>query len=234
MNPFKSFKSLILLPSPFGEGLGVRPLFTFLFSLFTLFSSCSSEQKRIPDTYVSETTYIDADTTAYTLEETGGDTLLVGSSPYHDTMQALESYHDRWESVASPDMLQTVLATYENDIQALREKIDEATQSPYLTSDEAERLRSTWKGLETLKTTKQGEYSIPAAGVIATIKNVEKRLNECRSKQEFNRITEARTSFFQQLSTLHLIVSEESKQREVRSLAHQLQRVYDAKRQEFQ
>ncbi|MBQ2340289.1 MAG: hypothetical protein II386_05495, partial [Bacteroidaceae bacterium] len=27
-NPFKSFKSLILLPSPFGEGLGVRLLFT--------------------------------------------------------------------------------------------------------------------------------------------------------------------------------------------------------------
>ena len=103
--------------------MGASFLFTLLFSLFTLFSSCSSEQKRTPDTYVSETTYIDADTTAYTLEETGGDTLLVGSSPYHDTMQALESYHDRWESVASPDMLQTVLATYENDIQELKEKM---------------------------------------------------------------------------------------------------------------
>ena len=200
-------------------------------------SSCTTEKNKkgfSPENYVTEDTYIDADTTAYTLEETGGDTLLVGSSPYHDTMQALEAYHERWESVASPDMLQMVLTTYDKDIQELREKIDDATQSPYLTSEEAERLKSTWNGLENLKNTKQGEYSIPAAGVIATIKNVERRLNECRSKQEFNRIIEARTSFFQQLSTIHLIVSEENKQREVRSLAHQLQRIYDSKRQEFQ
>ena len=64
-NPFKSFKSLILLPSPFGEGLGVRLLFTFLFSLFTL-TSCSEFFDPSTDDELNGEDYISSNTEMYT------------------------------------------------------------------------------------------------------------------------------------------------------------------------
>ena len=56
---------MILLPSPFGEGLGVRLLFTFLFSLFTL-TSCSEFFDPSTDDELNGEDYISSNTEMYT------------------------------------------------------------------------------------------------------------------------------------------------------------------------
>ena len=77
-------------------------------------------------------------------------------------------------------------------------------------------------------------YEVPAAGVLANLKNLIERLDQIKTKPEFYRFQDCRRGMLNGLDDIHLCVEHNSKQiPEIKRLAQSLKSKYQAKKQEL-
>jgi len=202
-----------------------RCLPLFLFAWLLLLYSCQKDAKREYPWGTGDETYIDEDTTVFTLEETGGDTLLVGSAPYHDAAERAERMHNELQAVKSPDMLLSAMADYEIYIKVSTDDVS--------LPQEKERLSALRQEVDNAYSQACRDYMLPARGVLETIQLVHQRIDNCTSSAEFNRLKDVRFGYFQNLPQIHKIVLEPNKRRTVRQKAMELQRLFNSKQAEY-
>lgn len=172
--------------------------------------------------------YVDEDTTYITLEEAEGDSLLVGSVGYSDAARALESLQQRVATIQSPDMLLSMLDEY-----STLHKTAEAKAAMVENPDERARLQSTLAEIDAAFDSVSTANKLSAQVVIENLRNVQHRLNNCRTRAELLRMTDVRHAFFQHLGSLHKIVWESQRQREVHHLAMEVQNTLQRKQAQF-
>ena len=69
-------------------------------------------------------------------------------------------------------------------------------------------------------------YQLPASNILATIGDLQSRLDANPTRPQFCRIRDVRIGFFRNLPTIHLIVREADEQTQVQSRALRLQKRY--------
>lgn len=199
-----------------GSGRCLPPL--FVLALFLLLGCKGGHSGRdVPWGTADET---DDDTTVYTLEETGGDTLLVGSAAYHDQAARAEELLRTLEDVKSPDMLLHAMDKYD------QLHLDPAALSD---ADEQARLRALSARLKAAYAQACRDYQLPALGILQTIANVRQRLERCSSSAAFYRIVDARRGYFRELPEVHRLVAEPSQRGVVQKKANELLKLYQEK-----
>ena len=172
--------------------------------------------------------YVDEDTTQVSLEEAGGDTLLVGSNEYYEAAKNLEMLERRMQAIKSPDMLLNVTKDYESvmsDARALNSQVTDPAETA--------RIDSLMHCIKVAYEQARKNNVVPAVSVLETLQHVKQRLNECSSHAELCRIIDARYGFFLIIQSVHLIVEEPGKMREVHSRAKEVERLLNAKKQQF-
>lgn len=203
-----------------------------LVSVMAILTACSdSKQTTGKNPYYPEEA--DEDTAFVTLEEAGGDSMLVGSSLYSQTERDLKDLLYETENVRSTYMLQLLLMHYDEDIQKANKKVAEAESSGLCTAEEIATLRTTLDAIQDGVEDKWYDYAAPAVGVIGNLNYLIRSVNSARSKAELEKTLDRRTGYLQTLPTLHLVVQEPSQQKEVHRLAKELQRTIERKRAEL-
>ena len=202
-----------------------------MLSVLLLAACTDSKQTGRPNPLIPEEE--DEDTTYVTLAEAGGDSLLVGSTVYSNAERILSNLLYNVEGIQSTYMLQIVLGTYENDLQEAKKVLSEAEQSGNCSDEELATLHTTLDRIQQTLDGKMSQFCVPAVGVIGALKSSARSINNARTKADLERVLDGRRSYFQTLSTLHLIVQEPSKQREVHRLAKELQRALEQKQAEL-
>lgn len=203
-----------------------------LLSVMALLTACSdSKQTTGKNPYYPEEA--DEDTAFVTLEEAAGDSMLVGSSLYSTTERELEVMAYQAEEIKSTYMLQLMLSTYEQDLIRAEQKVREAEQSGQCSDAEVETLHATLDYIRGTMDLKMRQYTLPASGVIGALHSTQKAVNNAKTREEFETVMSNCSGYFQTLPTLHLIVQEPSKQREVHRLAKELQRTVERRRAEL-
>ena len=176
---------------------------------------------------------VDEDTAYVTLEEAAGDSMLVGSSLYSTTERELEVMAYQAEEIKSTYMLQLMLGTYDQDMKRAEQKVREAEQSGQCNDAEVKTLHATLDYIRGTMDIKMRQYTLPAAGVIGALHSTQKALDKATTHEEIEKVLSNGAGYFQTLPTLHLIVQEPTKQREVHRLARELQRTVERKRAEL-
>ncbi len=203
---------------------------TSVLGLLLLTACNGNEQPRnhngLPNTEADP--YVDEDTTQVTLEEAGGDSLLVGSTDYSEVARTIEMLQARVEATRSPDMLLVLIDDFAQQFSEAR-KAAAQVEDP----TERQRLQAQLGQLHNTYNRTFQANTIPAAGVVDNLRNLQQRLQSCTSRAEFIRITDPRRSFFQHLPTLHLIIAEHNQQRIVRQLARQVESLYRQRSQQY-
>lgn len=199
--------------------------FFFVLALPLLLLSCKEHTKREYPWGTEKESYIDEDTSTYTLEETGGDSLLTGSAPYHDAAERAERMLKKLQAVKSPDMLLEAMSEYDS---YAKETVDDMRLP-----QEEERLATLRQEVEEAYSEACRNYMLPARGVLQTIQLVRQRLENCDTPAKFNRLMEVRYAYFQNLPQLHRVVAEPNKRRTVHRQAMELQRLFSRKKSEF-
>ena len=206
----------------------------YLVIVSMLLVACS-EQKQTQGTHGNQyyPDEVDEDSTFVTLQEAGGDSMLVGSSLYSQTERDLKELLYETENVKSTYMLQLLLMHYDEDIQKANKKVAEAESSGLCTAEEIATLRTTLDAIQDGVEDKWYDYAAPAVGVIGNLNYLIRSVNSARSKAELEKTLDRRTGYLQTLPTLHLVVQEPSQQKEVHRLAKELQRTIERKRTEL-
>lgn len=208
-----------------GEHRSKRCYPLFLLALLLPFLSCKENSKREYPWEVEENAYVDEDTTVFSIEETGGDTLLVGSVSYHDAAERAERMLNELQAVKSPDMLLAAMTAYD----IYKKETTNVLNLP----QERERLAKLQDEVDRAYSQACRDYMLPARGVLQTIQLVQQRLHNCHTSAEFNRLRDVRYAYFQSLPQLHRIVIEPNKRRVVHQQALELQKLLDSKQAEF-
>lgn len=169
--------------------------------------------------------YEDEDSTVYTLEETGGDSLLVGSATYHDAAAEGEQLLYKLTAVKSPNMLLLAMDAYESYVNKSQPSLDD--------DSEQARLDALNRDIRTAYEQACRDYMMPYNGVVATIKMVRQRLEQCHTSSELARMMDVRSSYFRMLPNVHRIVAEPNKRREVHRQAQELLKLLQRKQTEF-
>lgn len=208
---------------------------TKLFLLMTglVLLSCS-EQKQGTEGNQYYPDEVDEDTTYVTLEEAGGDSLLVGSSTYSQTERELGMLLYEVESVQSTSMLQMLLEHYDADFQKAVKDVENAVQSGLCSDEEIATLQSQLSSIQSTVNSAMNKYTVPAAGVLGTLNMLTRNIGNARTKEELDKALSSRGAVVNTLSTLHLVVQEPSQQREVHRQAKELQRLIERKKAELQ
>lgn len=199
--------------------------FSFVLALPFLLLSCGQHTKREYPWGTEVETYIDEDTSTYTLEETGGDSLLTGSTSYHDAAERAERMLKELQAVKSPDMLLAAMSEYDS--------YAKETGGDVRLPQEQERLATLRQEVEKAYAEACRGYMLPARGVLQTLQLVRQRLESCDTQAKFNHLMEVRYAYFQHLPQLHRIVAEPGKRRTVHQQAMELQRLFSSKQSEF-
>lgn len=172
--------------------------------------------------------YEDPDPNYYTLEETGGDSTLVGSAAYYEAAVKVQNLKYEVDVIASPSMLQNIMPN-------ISERLDECRSLTNSVSDEDEkqRLTSEIMSINNLFAQRCREYKMPAAGIIDNLLTVTYKVEQAKDAGDLKRIMEPRYGYFKNLSTLYMIVEEESKVAEVRRLSKNLEQKFNQKKRLF-
>lgn len=186
---------------------------------------CKNEDKNAVPWGTGEEVYEDEDTTVYTLEETGGDSLLVGSVTYHDAAATGEKLLYKLKAIKSPSMLLSAMDEYESYINKEQPNLD----------DESEQTRLSTLNKEIRETYEQAcrDYMMPYRSVIMTIQTVRKQVENCKSYNDLARLRDVRFAYFRMLPNVHRIVEEPKKRREVHRAAQDLLNVWQRKQAEY-
>jgi len=189
------------------------------------FYGCKSEKERSAPWKIGEEEYEDEDSTVYTLEETGGDSLLVGSDTYHDMAAVGEKLLYKLNAIKSPDMLLNTMDEYENYINKEESDLD----------DDSERTRLNALNGDIRKAYERVccDYMMPYRGVVETIQMVRKTVEDCKSSKDLNRLMDVRHSYFRMLPNVHRIVAEPDKRRDVYRQAQDLLKLLQRKQAEY-
>lgn len=189
-----------------------------------IMSSCHHEKAK----EATPSGYVDEDTTEITLEEAGGDTLLVGSTAYYEAAKNLEVLERRMQAVNSPDMLLNTITEYDKLISEAKDLNRQVTDPK-----ETARLDSLMHNIQVLFEQAREKNTLPAVSVIETLHFVKGRLNECASRAELCRIIDARYSFFKNIQSLHKIIENPQKANEVHRLSKEVENLLVAKKQKY-
>lgn len=201
-------------------GRCLPPLFA---AALLLLIGCKGDNKRdVP--WGTGNAYVDEDTTVYTLEETGGDSLLVGSAVYHDQAAQAEEVLHTLQDVKSPEMLLHAM-----------EKLDKLHINYDAIDDENEqdRLLALMEDVHATYQQACHDYMMPAHGILQTIATVKGRLQQCNDEASFRRITEVRRGYFRLLPEIHRLVAEPNERKRVHQKATELQKLLDQKKAQF-
>lgn len=197
----------------------------FLGVLSCIFNTaCHSDKSKMP----TPSGYVDEDTTQVTLEEAGGDTLLVGSNEYFEAAKNLEILERRMQAIKSPDMLLNMVCEY-NELMANAQSLNEKVTNP----KEQHRIDSLMLSIKLTYKQARKNNVVPAISLIENLQYVKKRLLECSSHAELCRIIDFRYDFFQHIESIHLIVEEPEKEHKVHSLAKEVKRLLLEKKQKY-
>lgn len=193
-------------------------------ALLTLLAACNENSK----SHMAEPTpsgYVDSDTTYITLEEAGGDTLLVGTIDYSDTMVRLLRLQYNVDAVASPDMLLMLMETYDDELQA-------CTTAAANIEDTHERQRadSLLTLIRSTYDTRLAANRFPDFVLQSTLRDLIAEVNACRTAEDLEALHQQRYTIFHHLNTLPTIVERGGDMRKIRILAHQLEQTYNRRR----
>lgn len=168
--------------------------------------------------------YEDADTAVYTLEETGGDTLLVGSAAYHSQAAHAEELLRTLQDVKSPEMLLHAM-----------EKRDRLRTDYSAIADaaEQERLQALMQDVDAAYRQACHDYQLPARSILQTLTHVRTQLENCDNEASYQRIVQARRGYFRLLPQLHRLVSEPGERGRVRRQAAELLEIQEQKAKQF-
>ncbi len=147
-------------------------------------------------------------------------------SVIEDNLQKLESGVNQ---INSPDKLIENIQDYEIQLSHISNAISHTKDH-----DEKLKLESEYTQIKEEFTKKVKENSLPANGIIQNIKVQMDRVDKCSSAQDMHRILDTHYAYFKNLSKLHLIVEEKSRQAEVREMASKLQSNFYDKIEEFE
>lgn len=78
------------------------------------------------------------------------------------------------------------------------------------------------------------EYEIPASGVLANLRNLIKRIDQVKTKEQFERFRDCRIGMLEDLDDIHLCIEHNSSAiPEVKKLAQTLKNKYEEKKHQF-
>mgnify|MGYP007070296391 CR=1 FL=1 len=161
-------------------------------------------------------------------EESKRDMESVSQMSFSEATKCITSIEAGLNDINSPDKLLELVVEYEHEISRLESSISNTDDDSKIGS-----LSGRIKDLREDYASKLRTYSMPANGIIQTIDMVSKRLEQCKSKSDLERILTPRYSYFHNLRNLYKIVEEESCRSEVRDKSEKLITLYEQKKSEF-